>query len=262
MTPANTPRFFLALAALGLLGACGGELGASSEVSAVTAVCLERAAVAPAGTLFCDDARTLECASPRGAPAPTLSFRPWTGVCADWSVSTSSAATWLPLGANAIEIQATGRVLDGTATEVCRATVTVVDRVAPAVTPRGVSLWPPNHRFHHVLPSDCVTVTDACDPDVRVRFLWAASDEPANATGDGNTATDMQNFGCDGVDLLAERRGNGDGRVYTLGFRATDRSGNVTDGVCTVSVAHDQSGRVAVGGSEAQRINAPATCRD
>lgn len=249
------------MAAAAVTAACGAATEPSVDTQAVTAVCVDGAALAPEGALFCSEARALECASPRGAPTPTLYFVPDARTCADWRLSPVASATWLAPGTHALESVATARALDATFTRVCRATVMVLDTRPPRVTAAPpVSLWPPNHRFHHVTPRDCVTVSDACDEAPRVFFTWAASDEPADATGDGHTVVDMQSLGCDGVDLLAERRGNGDGRVYTLGYRAVDRSGNATDGVCTVAVRHDQSGRAAASSGEAYRIPAPESC--
>jgi hypothetical protein len=123
---------------------------------------------------------------------------------------------------------------------VCEATLTVVDTIAPQVTPKAVELWPPNHKWHSISAMDCFEIEDACDAKVKATVLWATSDEPADDTGDGNTEPDMKLVGCDEVQLRSERKGNGDGRVYRIGWRFTDDSGNSTESVCQVTVPHDQ----------------------
>ena len=44
---------------------------------------------------------------------------------------------------------------------------------------------------------------------------------------------------CKSVQLRAEREGNGDGRVYTITFKVTDASGNVSRATATVFVRHN-----------------------
>ncbi|AKT42090.1 hypothetical protein [Chondromyces crocatus] len=120
-----------------------------------------------------------------------------------------------------------------------------------------IELWPPNHKTHTLSIDDCIDVNELCEPDVRAFFTYATSDEPRNDTGDGNTEDDIANLTCDSVDLLSERKGNGDARVYNLGFRAIDDMGGTIDGVCRVIVPHDQGGKVPVDSGEAYREEAP-----
>jgi hypothetical protein len=42
------------------------------------------------------------------------------------------------------------------------------------------------------------------------------------------------------ISLRADRNGNGDGRVYTIGVRCVDASGNPATATTTVTVPHDQ----------------------
>lgn len=78
-------------------------------------------------------------------------------------------------------------------------------------------------------------------------------------TGDGNTDPDIL-LSCDGVDLRAERSGNGDGRIYTLSWRAEDAAGNAAEGDCHVVVPHDQGGGGAVDGADAYAVSPAASC--
>lgn len=236
-----------------LLAACGPTADPAANpdttAQAVAVVCVEAGAPAPPNAVPCADPLTLECGSPLPRVVVTA---PGPGWCASARLSVDPVT--LDLGARTVTVR------DG-ASAVCAWPVTVVDRVAPAVTPRVIPLWPPNHRMETIRVGDCVAVSDACDAAPRAVFTWAQVDEPDDATGDGNTSEDVQFAGCDAVAVRAERRGNGNGRVYSLGVRVTDLAGNVTDSVCQVVVAHDQSGRAAVDDAPARHVLPAADCR-
>jgi hypothetical protein len=124
-------------------------------------------------------------------------------------------------------------------------TISVEDSTPPVVRARAEPryLWPPNHKMHNVrvrlVISDNCTNTD----DFEVELVSATSDEPDNSKGDGNTRGDIQDADTDTDDrhvrLRAERKGNGDGRVYTLTYRVTDGGGNGTEVEAKVHVPHD-----------------------
>jgi hypothetical protein len=101
---------------------------------------------------------------------------------------------------------------------------------------------------------------DACGAAVDVRFLWATSDEAPDAHGSGHTEPDVQFIDCHTVDVRAERQGNGDGRVYELGYRAIDPSGNSVDGTCRIAVPHDQGRGNTATGVAIMKVEAPAGC--
>jgi hypothetical protein len=123
-------------------------------------------------------------------------------------------------------------------------TVTVVDTTPPilVVTVSPDNLWPPNHRWVTITAD--IFVEDICDDNPMVRLVSVESNEPENATGDGNTAPDIQGaeFGTDDREfqLRAERRGNRTGRVYTITYEAEDASGNVAVAQAWVTVDHDR----------------------
>ena len=77
-----------------------------------------------------------------------------------------------------------------------------------------------------------------------MKLVSITSNEPANGTGDGNTSPDIAGatFGTDDrtFQLRAERKGNGNGRIYTVTYSAQDASGNTAQQIATVTVAHDQ----------------------
>jgi hypothetical protein len=131
----------------------------------------------------------------------------------------------------------------------------VLDTVPPTVNCSADPdlLWAPNHQLVPVTVSLRVTDTDS-GPD-GVALVAAASSQPQNGLGDGNTANDIQGFGAPTLSetngssatytdigyLRAERSGNQkDGRTYTLTYRGSDLQGNSADCVVTVKVPHDQ----------------------
>ena len=127
------------------------------------------------------------------------------------------------------------------------ATVTVEDTAAPVVRvkPEPFYLWPPNHSMQKI--DVRVRVRDRCagEGDYEVELIDAKSSEPDNGKGDGNTNNDIQgaDVGSDDRDVMlrAERAGGGNGRVYTLTYLVTDRSGNETEAEAKVYVPHDYS---------------------
>ena len=137
---------------------------------------------------------------------------------------------------------------------VCEAPVTVIDSKGPMLTPRTMSLWPPNHKLHTIDVADCVAVDDACEPGLQAHFTWISSDEPIEGMGAGKRDSDIVVSACDRVQLRAEREGGGDGRVYKLGVRVVDGAGNAAEDVCTVTVPHDKSGDGATDSGERYRI--------
>ena len=137
----------------------------------------------------------------------------------------------------------------------CSFTVTVTDDEAPVITTNGaIALWPPNHKYVTFNVSDLVaSVTDNCDESVGVSSVTipsVSSDESENSTGDGNTTNDIVIApDCKSVMLRAERKGDGNGRVYTITLTVTDSSGNSSTVNLKVTVPHSQNG--APGGQRA-----------
>jgi hypothetical protein len=124
----------------------------------------------------------------------------------------------------------------------CQQTIKVEDHEPPVIVTNGVTpmLWPANHAYHTYNVSDFVTaVTDNCDSlgvgDVVIQNV--TSDETENGGGDGNTFNDIIIAAdCKSVQVRAERQNSADCRVYTITFKVTDSSGNVTTKTATVEV--------------------------
>jgi len=125
----------------------------------------------------------------------------------------------------------------------------ILDVAAPTLT---VSLspsvlWPPDHKFQDVTAT--ITIQDNCDPHPTVTLVSITSSEPATGVlGNGDQGPDIQggNIGTDDrtFSLRSERdTGHGNtGRVYTITYRATDRSGNSSDVKAIVTVPASNSG--------------------
>jgi len=119
-----------------------------------------------------------------------------------------------------------------------------IDKTAPALrclADPGV-LWSPDHRLVPV--SIVIDVADAGSGLASYTLLSAASNEPDNGLGDGDTAKDIQGWNIGTADvsglLRAERSGLGSGRVYTLRYRGIDRAGNTGGCSVAITVPHDQ----------------------
>jgi hypothetical protein len=122
-------------------------------------------------------------------------------------------------------------------------TVSVVDETPPTITSVTASpnvLWPPNHKMVPV--SVGVSVSDLCDSAPVCRIVSVRSNEEVNGRGDGDTAPDWEFIpGTLTANLRAERSGGGSGRVYTIGVRCTDGSGNRSSkSTTTVRVPHNR----------------------
>lgn len=121
--------------------------------------------------------------------------------------------------------------------------VEVVDTTPPtiAVDLQPESLWPPNHKLRDVTAN--VTVMDNC-PAPTFALTAVTSNEPDNGPADGNTVNDIQNADIGTPDtsfsLRAERAGNGNGRIYTATYTATDASDNQAQDSDTVLVPLSQ----------------------
>ncbi len=139
----------------------------------------------------------------------------------------------------------------GFAAEPIERTVIVQDTRPPAIHLRPmITLWPPNHEMVRYHLSDCVELVDACDGNIPLEDIAYIksiySDEPENATGDGNTTGDIRLIDTLNFEVRAERRGNSNGRVYGVNFIIEDPTGGVIEDTCRIAVAHDQSGRGAI----------------
>jgi hypothetical protein len=155
------------------------------------------------------------------------------------------SGTEFPLGTTEVVAKATDA--SGNSTE-DRFHVTVEDTTPPQaqLSTSQTSLWPPYHELLDVGLQ--LFVADICDHNPGI-VISVTQDEPVeDQTGDGHFAPDAKLVaGTQGnttaIRLRAERKGDGDGRVYLIIVAVTDASGNVTKKCCAVTVPKSQSKR-------------------
>jgi hypothetical protein len=242
--PNPLARTGLLLCALAV-GACEQDAALGRIGSALTVECADPAAL-PDDAWLCPASRTLECGETDAAILYlTESADP---SCSGETLVLSDAGPFTP-GTHTLDVRSDDDSL------LCSAELTVVDSEAPVLTVHTQTLWPPNHKLQTIDVADCVSVDDACDGELRGEFIWASSDEPVDAKGDGHHQPDIVlGDDCQTVELRAERQGGMDGRVYTLGVRVVDAAGHEAEAECQVVVAHDQSGVPGADSGEAYRL--------
>jgi len=212
------------------------------------AVTAQTTASNPAPILTCPGDLEVECTGDCGISASDPQIAAFlTGASAiDNCPGTSivhDAPSCFELGATTVTFVA---IDSGGASSSCTAIVNVVDTTPPQISvvlSRDL-LWPPNHKLATIVAT--VTVTDACDPDPSFVLSSITSSEPDNGLGDGDTAADIQGAEMGTPDtsfqLRSERSGTGIGRVYTIVYTASDKSGNTSQATVEVTVPHDAAG--------------------
>jgi hypothetical protein len=229
-----------------LAGAVSPATGCDSDPDvAVTrqplrAECVSDEAALPEGAWLCPDSLTVECDGGDGTTDVEVVYVPPPAEqqCPTDELVVSDSGPFAP-GVHIIAVSSA----DGEA--LCSTELTVTDSTPPELETHTISLWPPNHKWHAIDVADCVTARDACDGELRAEFIWASSDEPIDDIGDGHHTPDILFDGCETLSVRSERQGPQDGRVYTLGVRVTDSSGNSAEAACQVIVDHDQRGTPA-----------------
>ncbi|MFA5941165.1 MAG: PKD domain-containing protein [Sinimarinibacterium sp.] len=120
--------------------------------------------------------------------------------------------------------------------------------------PSLAQLWPPDHRMEEVT-IEGVMDTDSDYNRVQLQITGVTQDEPLLGTGAGDTTPDaaiQSGVPADTALIRAERKGNGNGRVYRIDFTADDGFESCS-GAVNVTVQRDRSGKTA--GDDGQSFN-------
>jgi FG-GAP repeat len=112
--------------------------------------------------------------------------------------------------------------------------------------PSVATIWPPNHQFVNV---NIQGVTDPDGDPVTITIDQIKQDEPTDGTGDGHTCPDGRGIGTSTAQIRAERSAQGNGRVYTIFFTASDGNGGTCQGSVTVCVPRTNNGTCTNGGA-------------
>ena len=189
---------------------------------------------------------------PGGRERPGASLRAWSTSARRPSTPRVARSRSLPRERDGLSLVAPypvgNTLVDWTAKDggdnakACTQSVTVNDIEPPVIVGLGAdpnSLWPPNHKMRTVAVS--YTVTDNCDALPAISCgLAAASNEPVDGTGDGDTSPDWQILGPKSLLLRAERSGGGSGRIYTASAACTDTKNNSSSATTAVTAQHDR----------------------
>jgi len=225
---------------------CTDPSGKSSSCTAEVSV--EDSFLPP--SITCPADQTVECSDGHGGATATFTPTAIDNCDTDLDISCAPpSGSTFPVGTTAGICRADD---DFPNAAFCTHNVTVVDTAPPTViaTDAG-SLWPPDHGYRRIDLDDCIaSIQDACggalDMASHAAVTCCTSDEPDTGLGGGDLADDCVIVDSDSVDVRAERRWSGDGRVYTIHYTVTDGSNNATHHTCTVSVPHSQGGGPAV----------------
>ncbi len=112
-------------------------------------------------------------------------------------------------------------------------------------------LWPANHKMVDI------QINGLGDAEVVIQCI--KQDEPLNTNGDGNTEFDAINGSASNFLVRAERQGGGNGRVYHVGYTASNAQGQCS-GVVQVSVPPSKKKSVTDDGPLYVSIENAALC--
>jgi hypothetical protein len=139
--------------------------------------------------------------------------------------------------------------------------VNVVDTTPPVVECSVVTSLVT--QTNHTLPNVGLagSAVDQCEGELPVNITVFSDEDDEDNTGDGRYSPDAKDIAVGSLRLRAERKGDGDGRVYLIIAAATDSSENRGSACCSVAVP-SSSTRAARLSAEAQAAAARDYCTD
>jgi len=209
----------------------------------------------PVGTSHTLTATVTENGSPKSGVTVTFKVLsgPHVGTTGTGATNASGEATFSYTGTTAGTDTIEASFVDGSGQPQTSNQVTkewIVTNKPPecgAATPSVATIWPPNHKF---VPVEVTGVTDPDNDPLTIKVDTIRQDEPVDTDGDGRFTPDGKGIGTATAEVRAERAGTpkvpGNGRVYHIGFTASDGNGGTCSGTVKVAVPHDQRGAPAV----------------
>ncbi len=166
--------------------------------------------------------------------AVTLS---WNVTDPESGIASSSGCNTTNLTADTPGITFTCSATNGDGLSASKSITIKIDQTPPTISGMPgphCSIWPPNHKMVKVATG---TAADSLSGIAGGSFkVTGTSNEPQG----GPQISIVQSAGAYAVALLAERSGNGTGRVYTLRAVASDQAGNTATVTATCTVPHDK----------------------
>jgi hypothetical protein len=168
--------------------------------------------------------------------------------------ATFQLALTVPLGTplatvDNLTVTISGAASGGSNFAVVQSTVENVNAQPPdcsLAVPSVTTLWPPNKSF---VPVSVLGVTDPEAQNVTINIDRILQDEPLDGVGQGNACPAASGINTSIAQLLSDRSGTGDGRVYHVQFTATNASGLSCQSEVKVAVPHDQNKTAVDGGA-------------
>ncbi len=166
--------------------------------------------------------------------AVTLS---WNVADPESGIASSSGCNTTTLTTDTPGVTLTCSATNGDGLSTSKSITIKIDQTPPVISGMpapGCSIWPPNHKMVKVA---VVTAADSLSGISAGSFkVTGSSNEPPS----GPQISIVQSAGAYTVALLAERSGDGTGRIYTLSAVASDQAGNTTTATAICTVPHDQ----------------------
>jgi photosystem II stability/assembly factor-like uncharacterized protein len=217
---------------------------------------------------ICTDAITAECTNDRATvrldgscssdPEGCIASYQWTSAtCGFDDAMQSKPQATCPAGTNQVALTVQDAV--GASSTPDTATIKVVDTMPPVLSCSVATpvLKQNNHDMVNV--GLVAAAQDQCEGTLPAAVHVFGDEDDQDSIGDGMFSPDADDLVSGTLRLRAERKGNGDGRVYLIVTDATDTSGNRGFNCCTVTVPLS-SGQAALASVQHQAATAKSFC--